>query len=106
MDAGELLLKAHELGLRILSDGDALVIPAGFPATLRADVLRLRTTLAPLLSLEVGQLCHGMTADEREAFEERAAVLEHDAGYPRELAERVAVYWTRTDASESERRAA
>ena len=74
MDAGELLLKAHELGLRILSDGDALVIPAGFPATLRADVLRLRTTLAPLLSLEVGQLCHGMTADEREAFEERAGL--------------------------------
>jgi hypothetical protein len=105
MDAGELLLKAHELGAPFITDG-ALVIPADLPPTMKADAVRLRAILAPLLSLTVAQLCGGMTDDEREAFDERAAILEADAGYPRELAERVAVWWVRTPSDERERRAA
>lgn len=110
MDVGELLLKAYELGAPLGAplgaDGPSLVIPADLPPTLKGEAVRHRNALAPLLSLEVGQLCHGMTDDEREAFNERAAVLEHDAGYPRDLAERVALWWTRTPADERERRAA
>ena len=104
MDAGELLMEAHTLGCALSTDGGALVIPDGLPVALDREAVRLRGILATLLSLMVAELCHGMTDDEREAFEERAAVLEYDAGVPRDLAERVAVWWTRTP--EAERRAA
>jgi hypothetical protein len=106
MDAGELLLKAHELGRPLGADGLALRIPDGLPAAIESEAVRLRAILAPLLSFTVAQLCDGMTDDEREAFDERAAILEADAGYPRELAERVAVWWTRIPSDERERRAA
>ncbi len=36
-----------------------------------------------------------LDADTREAFEERAAILEYEAGLPREIAERVALCWSR-----------
>lgn len=106
MDAGELLLKAHDLGLPLGAVGPSLVIPAELPPTLKGEVLRHRAALAPLLSLGMGELCHGMTGDEREAFNERAGILEHDGGYPRDLSERVALWWVRTPANERERRAA
>jgi hypothetical protein len=100
MDAGDLILKAHALGAPFTVDGFALAIPAKLPPTMKSEAVRLRAILAPLLSLSVARLCDGMTGDEREAFEERAAMLEADAGYPRELAERVALWWVRTPAAE------
>lgn len=106
MDVGELLLSATDAGYPLTVDGDALVIPATLPPSMKSAAGRLRSILATLLSLSVEQLCHGMTDDEREAFEERAAILETDGGYPRELAERVALWWTRTPRDERERIAA
>jgi hypothetical protein len=100
MDAGDLILKAHELGASFAVDSDGLAIPATLPPTMKGEAVRLRAILAPLLSLTVAQLCDGMTGDEREAFEERAGILEADAGYPRELAERVALWWVRTREAE------
>lgn len=96
MDAGQLLLSAHALGLPLAADGCALVIPDGLPGALDGAAVELRGALVSLLSLSIAQLCDGMTADEREAFEERAAILEADARAPRDLAERVAVWWVRT----------
>lgn len=102
MDAGELLLKAHGLGLPLRAEGRSLTIPDGLPDALDGAAVALRGVLVSLLGLTVPQLCDGMTADEREAFEERAAILEADAGAPRDLAERVAVWWVRTPRAERE----
>jgi hypothetical protein len=96
MDAGELLLAAYDLGRPLRAEGQALVILDGLPDALDSEAVRLRRILFLLLALTVEQLCDGMTAEEREAFEERAAILEFEAGYPRDLAERVAVWWART----------
>lgn len=102
MDAGELLFAAHALGLPLRADAQRLITPDGLPLALEREAVRLRSVLVPLLALTIAQLCHGMTSDEREAFEERAAILEMDEGYPRELAERVAVWWVRTPRAERE----
>lgn len=104
MDPGELLMGAFELGVPFAVDGSALVIPVDLPRPMKSEAVRLRGILSTLLSFPVAELCHDMTDDERAAFEERAAILEYDAGVPRDLAERVAVWWTRTP--EAERRAA
>lgn len=106
MEPGELLLQAMALDLPLRSDAGALVIPDGLPDALDRAAVASRAVLGPLLSLTVAQLCDGMTDDEREAFEERAAVLEADASVPRDLAERVAVWWVRTPSDERERCAA
>lgn len=96
MDAGEVLLRLHEDGVSVRLDRAGLYLTGNPPDAVRAWVMHWRRCLHTLVSLTVAQLCHGMTADEREAFEERAAILETDGGYPRELAERVAVWWVRT----------
>jgi len=100
MDAGELLLSASDAGHPLTVDGPVLVIPAELPAMLRRDAARLRYILVLLLSLPIARLCDDMTDDERDAFGERAAILESDAGYPRDVAERAAVWWTRTPRDE------
>ena len=40
------------------------------------------------LDRDVAEALAGLTPDQREAFEERAAILEYDAGLPRRTAER------------------
>ena len=40
------------------------------------------------LDRDVAEALAGLTTDQREAFEERAAILEYDAGLPRRTAER------------------
>jgi hypothetical protein len=49
--------------------------------------------LARLLVVDVAVAIEGLDEDVREAFEERAAILEHEAGVERSLAERVAWCW-------------
>ena len=106
MDAGELLLRLHEHGVSVRLDQGGLYLTGHPSDELRAWARHWRRCLHPLVSLTVPQLCHGMTADEREAFEERAAILEADGGYPRELAERVAVLWARAPSADLARAAA
>lgn len=98
MNPGELLLILHEHGVHVRVDGAGLYLTGNPPDELRAWVMHWRGCLHSLVAITVPTLCHGMTAAEREAFEERAAILEADGGYPRELAERAAVWWTRTQA--------
>ena len=43
------------------------------------------------LDRDVAEALAGLTPDQREAFEERAAILEYDAGLPRRTAERRAL---------------
>lgn len=43
------------------------------------------------LDRDVAEALAGLTSDQREAFEERAAILEYDAGFPRRTAERRAL---------------
>lgn len=43
------------------------------------------------LDRDVAEALAGLTPDQREAFEERAAILEYDAGFPRRTAERRAL---------------
>lgn len=43
------------------------------------------------LDRDVAEALSGLTPDQREAFEERAAILEYDAGIPRRTAERQAL---------------
>ena len=43
------------------------------------------------LDRDVAEALAGLTSDQREAFEERAAILEYDAGLPRRTAERRAL---------------
>lgn len=43
------------------------------------------------LDRDVAEALAGLTPDQREAFEERAAILEYDAGFPRRTAERLAL---------------
>lgn len=100
MDAGDVLLEAHRTGFALGAVGSKLLMPDGLPSRLERAALHWRNALAPLLSLPVATLCQGMTDDEREAFNERAAIIEHVEGFPRELAERAAVWWARTPCCE------
>lgn len=43
------------------------------------------------LDRDVAEAVAGLTPDQREAFEERAAILEYDAGFSRRTAERRAL---------------
>ena len=43
------------------------------------------------LDRDVAEAVAGLPPDQREAFEERAAILEYDAGFPRRMAERRAL---------------
>lgn len=43
------------------------------------------------LDRDVAEALAGLTPEQREAFEERAAILEYDAGFPRRTAERRAL---------------
>ena len=43
------------------------------------------------LDRDVAEALAGLTPDQREAFEERAAIMEYDAGLPRRTAERRAL---------------
>lgn len=106
MTPADVLLSAFEHGAPIRADGERLHVVSDLPDGLRGWAMHWRRVLWPLVALPVATLCHGMTDDEREAFEERAAILETDGGYPRELAERVALWWTRTPRDERERIAA
>ena len=67
-----------------MSDG------GGWRAELRALDPR---AVESVLLLHVAWEIERFDDDTREAFEERAAIVEHDAGLPRDLAERVAWCW-------------
>jgi hypothetical protein len=63
---------------------------AGWRAALRTlDPREVERVLVANVATELD----GVDDDLRDAFEERAAIVEHDAGVPRELAERVAWCW-------------
>jgi hypothetical protein len=96
MDVAELLARLHTAGWSLSVDGGALVLPDGLPARLETAATHWRNVLAPLLSFSVTELREGMTDDEREAYGERAAIIEHEGRLPRELAERCALWLVRT----------
>lgn len=76
---------------RVCSEGaDGRAAPAMWRSELRALDPR---NLARLLVVDVAVAIEGLDEDVREAFEERAAILEHEAGVERSLAERVAWCW-------------
>jgi hypothetical protein len=81
--------------LTVAADGE-LVVDTALPREVIDSARAHRATLAPLLSLPVAVLTEGMTDDEREAFEERAGLLEYEGQLPRDLAERLAAWWVRT----------
>jgi hypothetical protein len=96
MSPADVLLALHGVGAVLRVERGRLLAPDGLADELLVAIVRWRNVLPTLLTAPVEALCEGMTTDEREAFDERAAVLEHDGGFPRELAERAAVWWART----------
>jgi hypothetical protein len=83
MTADDLLAAARAWGLKVFADGDRLVVrgPRDAGADLVQALLGRKAELMPLLAL---------TAEEREYFEERAAIAEFDGGLSRAAAENLA----------------
>ena len=79
MSPAAILETAHGAGIRVRVDGGDLVLEA--PAPPPPAVLDLLT------SHKAALLIHLRSVADREAFEERAAILEFDGGLPREQAE-------------------
>lgn len=80
VDPGKILDRIRSHGANVMLDGDKLVIvnPAKLPDGARDFIRQHAKEIAAYLS------------DEAE-FEERAAIVEHDGGAPREMAERFAL---------------
>jgi hypothetical protein len=84
----------------VVANADRTGAAAGLGASVRA-VLALRLTqladdlddwpLSELVTFHVAKAVAGLTPAEREHYEERAAILEYDAGFPRREAERRAL---------------
>lgn len=83
MDASDLLHDLNRAGLTVTAEGGRLAIrpAARLTDSLRAQMRAAKAELLALLDAEA----------RREAFEERAAVMEYDGGLSREDAERAAI---------------
>lgn len=104
---GHILASAAEVGYRVgVVDGRVRVRRMSPDGSREGAPIDGEAWRAPLRSLDPNELQRVLVANvsaeltmlddaERDAFEERAAILEHDAGLPRELAERVAWCWSR-----------
>ncbi len=78
-----ILAECDRLGVRLAVDGDALKVDAPKGAVTDELKERLRANKADILR----QLAVDQAEDLREHFEERAGILEYDAGLPRAQAE-------------------
>lgn len=87
----DLLLDAWAEGMPLRVVRDRIV----GPRSLEREVAAHRDELVALLTTPLGALVARLDDDEREAWSERAAILEHDAGLPRDLADRAAAWWAR-----------
>lgn len=85
MNAADVLAKVEADGLELaLRNGRLCVRPAGRIRPPLADLVRQHSQGLRALLAEIVQ------ETERERFEERAAIYEYEAGYPRQEAERLA----------------
>lgn len=63
------------------------------PRSLDREIARVHDELVELLTTPPGALVLAMTAAQREDYGERAAILEFDGGFPREIADQAAAWW-------------
>ncbi|MDR3415611.1 MAG: hypothetical protein P4L83_05450 [Nevskia sp.] len=96
MNAAALLNEAYQRGARFSVHGGRLIVeaPAPLPDALMAE---LRRRKAEVMALVIPATEPALTLDPeavREAYEERAAIMEYDAGLSRDNANRSA--WGRT----------
>ena len=82
MNAETLIDSLHRRGVRLRIDGEVLRWFGPVGVMTEADLSTLRQHKAALLA--------ALAAPDPDAFEERAAIIEHDAGLPRQEAETLA----------------
>ena len=86
MNAIQALMAAHAAGIEISAEGDSLVLVAS-AAPPEAVIALLAEHKPALLSFLTHESEAAASEQLRDAFEERAAISEHDGGLPRVHAE-------------------
>ena len=85
-----------DLVLAAWQDGMPLRVVRGRvvgPRSLEREIERVHDELVELLTTTPGAWFLTMTRSQHEDYEERAAILEFDAGFPREIADQAAAWW-------------
>lgn len=93
MSAADALMAACAAGVRLVADGDDLVLsaPVPPPASVLAGLARHKAEIVALLRARVTE--SWTAADWQAAFDERAGIAEFDHGLPRSAAEAQAMRW-------------